>query len=178
MYPMDQVRRRSDLVYYANRTDMYGCFFNPLNPFATVYVPRCSGGPAMTWAMHVVAWLELGEMDEAAKIWDLAYANARAPFGVWTENAFNGDLGAVNFITGVGGFLQALLNGYGGGNFISRADSTPVLQSRANRRPRHPTYLHEHAVRPPAATEDRLCQFWQGTFPSDRLLSFHLRDHL
>jgi trehalose/maltose hydrolase-like predicted phosphorylase len=92
-YPMSSDRRRSDLQYYSSRSDKVG-------------------GPAMTWAMHVIAWLELGEPVLAEQQWPMSYENAREPFGVWTEVA-NGD-GAVNFITGAGGFLQALLFGYGG----------------------------------------------------------------
>lgn len=65
----------------------------------------------MTWAMYVIAWLELGEPAEAEKIWHLAWANAQDPFYVWTETPVGG---AVNFITGAGGFLQGLLFGYGG----------------------------------------------------------------
>lgn len=65
----------------------------------------------MTWAMHVVAWLELREPVKAAEIWNQSWANAKMPFGVWTETPTGG---TTNFITGAGGFLQALLFGYGG----------------------------------------------------------------
>jgi len=40
-----------------------------------------------------------------------SYDNVQAPFGVWTETP---DGGAVNFITGSGGFLQTITAGYGG----------------------------------------------------------------
>jgi len=89
--PMSPQMRRNDLVYYGARTDQKG--------------------PAMTWAMHVIAWLELGEPAEAARLWPLSFANAHEPFQIWTETPTGG---AVNFITGAGGFLQAILFGYGG----------------------------------------------------------------
>jgi len=91
MYSMATVLRKNDLVYYQERTDRQG--------------------PAMTYAMETIAWLELGNMDEASKVWDEAWANAHDPFMVWTETPTGG---TVNFITGAGGFLQAVLFGYGG----------------------------------------------------------------
>ncbi|XP_058121395.1 protein-glucosylgalactosylhydroxylysine glucosidase-like [Anopheles ziemanni] len=71
-------------------------------------------GPAMTWAMHTIGHLDLNEMDQAAAMFRRSYQkNLRAPFHVWSENAEGGD-GAGNFITGAGGFLQSLINGYAG----------------------------------------------------------------
>jgi len=92
MYPMSQDRRQSDLIYYGNRTD--------------------PNGPAMTWAMHVIGWLELKQYTQATNIFNLSYANAKEPFSVWMENTDSS--GAYNFITGAGGYLQALLFGFGG----------------------------------------------------------------
>uniref|UniRef100_A0A182IXF6 Protein-glucosylgalactosylhydroxylysine glucosidase n=1 Tax=Anopheles atroparvus TaxID=41427 RepID=A0A182IXF6_ANOAO len=71
-------------------------------------------GPAMTWAMHTIGHLDLNELDQAAGMFRRSYQkNLRAPFHVWSENAEGGD-GAGNFITGAGGFLQSLINGYAG----------------------------------------------------------------
>jgi len=68
-------------------------------------------GPAMTWAMFAVGWLEAGDMEKAEKNFLRGYANVQAPFNVWTETPQGG---TVNFITGAGGFLQSVLYGYGG----------------------------------------------------------------
>lgn len=69
------------------------------------------GGPAMTWAMFAVGWLEAGNFAKAEDNFLRGYANAQAPFNVWTETPTGG---AVNFITGAGGFLQSVLYGYTG----------------------------------------------------------------
>lgn len=84
--------RRSDLSFYEPRTN-----------------PR---GPAMTKSMFAIGWLDVGEHARAETSFNESYVNAKAPFMVWTEGADGG--GAVNFITGAGGFLQSVLFGYGG----------------------------------------------------------------
>lgn len=83
--------RRNDLSYYEDRTD--------------------PNGPAMTWAMHAVGWLELGDAKRAEAMFVKGYANAQAPYYVWTETPTGG---TTNFLTGAGGFLQSIINGYGG----------------------------------------------------------------
>uniref|UniRef100_A0A182K1P1 Protein-glucosylgalactosylhydroxylysine glucosidase n=1 Tax=Anopheles christyi TaxID=43041 RepID=A0A182K1P1_9DIPT len=71
-------------------------------------------GPAMTWAIHTIGHLELDEVEQAATMFDKSYRQyLRAPFNVWSENG-NNEPGAGNFITGAGGFLQSLINGYAG----------------------------------------------------------------
>ncbi|KYQ91148.1 acid trehalase-like protein 1 [Tieghemostelium lacteum] len=92
MYNMSTEVRSNDLIYYQTKTDIVN-------------------GPAMTWAMFVVGWLELGQPQEASKLWPQSYSNAQQPFNVWTETPTGG---TVNFITGAGGFLQGVINGYGG----------------------------------------------------------------
>ncbi|XP_061173410.1 protein-glucosylgalactosylhydroxylysine glucosidase-like [Saccostrea echinata] len=83
--------RRNDLLIYENVTP---------------------AGPAMTWGMFAIGYLELNDTTEAARLFRKQEENVAAPFNVWTENADG--TGAVNFITGMGGFLQSLLFGYGG----------------------------------------------------------------
>lgn len=100
--PMPADVRGNDLAYYAERT--------------------YSKGPAMTYAMHAVGWLELREEARAAEAFNRSHANMRPPFKVWAETPSGG---AVNFITGAGGFLQALWAGYMGvrireGGFVVR----------------------------------------------------------
>jgi protein-glucosylgalactosylhydroxylysine glucosidase len=75
--------RANDLDYYARRTD--------------------ADGPAMTWGMHSIGYLDLGRYDEAASLFNRSFANIKYPFGVWSETPKGG---APNFITGAGGFLQ------------------------------------------------------------------------
>ncbi|XP_032235851.2 protein-glucosylgalactosylhydroxylysine glucosidase isoform X2 [Nematostella vectensis] len=92
MYEMEQRTRFNDLDYYEKNTD--------------------PNGPAMTHAMFAIGWLELGEGERARKPFLKNYENINGPFKIWTEH--RNRKGAVNFITGAGGFLQALLYGYGG----------------------------------------------------------------
>lgn len=71
-------------------------------------------GPAMTWAMHTVGFLDLQDQTEAAIVFERSFdLYTREPFQVWSE-VIPGESGAGNFITGAGGFLQSLINGYGG----------------------------------------------------------------
>ncbi|PNI26974.1 PGGHG isoform 6, partial [Pan troglodytes] len=66
-------------------------------------------GPAMTWSMFAVGWMELKDTVRARSLLDRSFANMAEPFKVWTENADGS--GAVNFLTGMGGFLQAVVFG-------------------------------------------------------------------
>lgn len=68
----------------------------------------------MTWSMHAINHLDLKHIAEADRLLDKSYSNyIRAPFNVWCEYTSQG-CGAVNFITGAGGFLQVVLYGYAG----------------------------------------------------------------
>lgn len=93
-------------------------------------------GPAMTWAMHTVGFLDLQDEAEAAKIFARSHSlYTREPFKTWTES-MPGVPGTGNFITGAGGFLQSLINGYGGvrlhfdsltiSNFFTPPESTAL----------------------------------------------------
>nr|XP_054752834.1 protein-glucosylgalactosylhydroxylysine glucosidase-like [Lytechinus pictus] len=93
MYEMDESTRVNDLRYYKR-----------------AYTEHT--GPAMTWGMFAVGWLELGDKQRAEDLFSESFLNIREPFKIWTETAQG--TGAVNFITGMGGFLQAVLMGYGG----------------------------------------------------------------
>ncbi|CAF1265666.1 unnamed protein product [Didymodactylos carnosus] len=90
---MNEAVRRNDLLLYENLTR--------------------DDGPAMTWSMHAVGFIELNDMQKAEQLFKKSYETyVREPFNVWTEA--RAGVGAVNFITGAGGFLQSLLFGYGG----------------------------------------------------------------
>uniref|UniRef100_A0A4W2IMD1 Protein-glucosylgalactosylhydroxylysine glucosidase n=1 Tax=Bos indicus x Bos taurus TaxID=30522 RepID=A0A4W2IMD1_BOBOX len=78
-------------------------------------------GPAMTWSMFAVGWMELKDPGRAWALLERSFANVTEPFKVWTENADGS--GAVNFLTGMGGFLQAVLFGVTGFR-ITRAGLT------------------------------------------------------
>ncbi|KAL4238053.1 Protein-glucosylgalactosylhydroxylysine glucosidase [Mactra antiquata] len=71
------------------------------------------GGPAMSWGMFTIGWLEIGEYDKANETFYRQQLNRRDPFNIWTENT-DGYLGVTNFITGMGGYLHSLIFGYGG----------------------------------------------------------------
>lgn len=112
MYEMGKQVRYNDLAYYENLTD--------------------PNGPAMTHAMFAIGWLEAGEKKKAERAFLKNYANIQGPFKVWSERRWG--QGAVNFITGAGGFLQAVIYGYGG--FRIRQDGlyfNSTLPSRATK---------------------------------------------
>ncbi|XP_051632930.1 protein-glucosylgalactosylhydroxylysine glucosidase isoform X2 [Manacus candei] len=92
MHPMSSEVRRNDLEMYEPVTD--------------------PAGPAMTWSMFAVGWLELKEVQRAQSQLHKCFSNITEPFKVWVENSDGS--GAVNFLTGMGGFLQAILFGYTG----------------------------------------------------------------
>lgn len=71
-------------------------------------------GPAMTWAIHTIGHLDLEQHESARTMFFKSYEQyMREPFNVWSENG-DGTDGAGNFITGAGGFLQSVINGYAG----------------------------------------------------------------
>uniref|UniRef100_A0A671S6Y5 Protein-glucosylgalactosylhydroxylysine glucosidase n=1 Tax=Sinocyclocheilus anshuiensis TaxID=1608454 RepID=A0A671S6Y5_9TELE len=82
---------------------------NDLEAYEAVTDPL---GPAMTWGMFALGWLELGEAERAQKLLRKCFKNIQKPFQVWSESADGS--GCVNFLTGTGGFLQAVLFGYTG----------------------------------------------------------------
>nr|XP_042718031.1 protein-glucosylgalactosylhydroxylysine glucosidase isoform X3 [Chrysemys picta bellii] len=95
MYPMSSEVRRNDLEMYEPVTEL--------------------DGPAMTWSMFAVGWMELKEIQRAQSQLNKCFNNITEPFKVrqiWVENSDGS--GAVNFLTGMGGFLQAILFGYTG----------------------------------------------------------------
>ena len=68
----------------------------------------------MTWSMHTIGFLDLEDQEKAATYFKRSYSlYTREPFNTWSE-AIPGQPAAGNFITGAGGFLQSVINGYGG----------------------------------------------------------------
>ena len=87
--PMDDDVRKNDILQYEKCTDK---------------------GPGMTYSMYSIGMLELGELDQAERLFKIQFRNLREPFRVWNE--YPESRGATNFVTAVGGFLQSLLYGY------------------------------------------------------------------
>ncbi len=95
-YPLKEItdagQIKKDLEYYESRVG--------------------EGSPAMTHAIFAILYARLGEPEKAWKAFKESYIpNKKNPFGVLAETA-----GGTNpyFATGAGGFLQSVLNGFGG----------------------------------------------------------------
>jgi hypothetical protein len=80
---------------------------------ATMFSPSCHVDPFLctTRAMFAVGYMDIGKYDAAYSNFVRGYANVQPPFMVWRETPTGG---AVNFLTGAGGFVQSVLFGYGG----------------------------------------------------------------
>ena len=113
--------RRNDLLFYERMTTQ--------------------DGPAMTWSMFSIGWLDVGDEMKAAKLFGKSYLPyVQEPFKIWTED--QGGHGAVNFQTGMGGFLQVFLYGYG--SLRIRHDRLDFISPRL---PFNVTELHFKSVR-------------------------------
>lgn len=96
-YPLgvitDEYRQRQDLEYYAERIDQ-------------------KDGPAMSYSAYCVQYARMGEADKAYEMFRRCYGpNLRKPFGVISETPTSNN---PYFMTGAGGLLQAVLNGFCG----------------------------------------------------------------
>ena len=96
-YPLgvitDEYRQRQDLEYYAERIDQ-------------------KDGPAMSYSAYCVQYASMGEADKAYEMFRRCYeANLRKPFGLISETPTSNN---PYFMTGAGGLLQAVLNGFCG----------------------------------------------------------------
>lgn len=68
----------------------------------------------MTWSMHTIGYLDIQDQAKAAENFEKSWSvYTHLPFLTWSENQPEMPA-AGNFITGMGGFLQSLINGYGG----------------------------------------------------------------
>jgi trehalose/maltose hydrolase-like predicted phosphorylase len=96
MHPMKESTRRNDLNFYLNVTR--------------------KNGPAMTHSMFAINYLDIGDLTDANEMLERSFKPyIQTPFNVWFEiiNGAEGDF-AGNFITGAGGFLQTIFNGFFG----------------------------------------------------------------
>lgn len=96
-YPLglitDEYRQRQDLEYYAERIDQ-------------------KDGPAMSYSVYCVQYARMGDADNAYEMFRRCYEpNLRKPFGVISETPTSNN---PYFMTGAGGLLQTVLNGFCG----------------------------------------------------------------
>ena len=96
-YPLglitDEYRQRQDLEYYAERIDQ-------------------KDGPAMSYSVYCVQYARMGDADKAYEMFRRCYEpNQRKPFGVISETPTSNN---PYFMTGAGGLLQTVLNGFCG----------------------------------------------------------------
>lgn len=92
MFPMNHSTRVNDLKLYGNATR--------------------SSGPAMTSSMYAINYLDVNDEVNANEMLSESFKpHVRKPFNVWSE-VVEGEEGATNFLTGAGGFLQTIFNGF------------------------------------------------------------------
>lgn len=96
-YPLriitDEKQLKKDLEYYAGKID-----------------PQ--HGPAMSFAIFCVQYARMGDVDKAYEMFLRSYQpNQRPPFGVLAETPTSNN---PYFMTGAGGLLQAVINGFCG----------------------------------------------------------------
>lgn len=69
-------------------------------------------GPAMSFSMYAINYLDIDDEEKANVMLARSYKpHIRQPFNVWNE-VVEGEDGATNFMTGAGGFLQTIFNGF------------------------------------------------------------------
>lgn len=97
---------------------------NDLNYYESVLDPRTS---PMTWAMHAIGWLEVGDRERASAAFQKQLWFIRNEFQVWSNRTAGAQF-ASNYLSGMGTFLQSLINGYAGIRLRSdRLDLDPSL---------------------------------------------------
>lgn len=69
-------------------------------------------GPAMSNSMYAINYLDVNAVDNTNEMFAKSFQPyLRQPFNVWSE-VVEGETGATNFMTGTGGFLQTIFNGF------------------------------------------------------------------
>lgn len=91
----------------------------------------------MTWSMFSINFLDADQKSKADYYFSRGFHDYVNPvFKVWAETNPSQPDRAVNFLTGIGGFLQSLINGYGGLRFKFLNDRPTMIVQR--------TYLPKH----------------------------------
>lgn len=92
MFSMNTSTRINDLKIYADSTR--------------------NSGPAMSVSMYAINYLDIDNEEAGNEMLLKSYKPyIRQPFNVWSE-VVEDETGATNFITGAGGFLQTIFNGF------------------------------------------------------------------
>ena len=92
MFAMNLSTRLNDLEIYGNATR--------------------NSGPAMSSSMYAINYLDVDEVLKGNEMLEKSFRPyIRQPFNVWSE-VVEGETGATNFMTGAGGFLQTIFNGF------------------------------------------------------------------
>ncbi|XP_062121281.1 protein-glucosylgalactosylhydroxylysine glucosidase isoform X2 [Drosophila sulfurigaster albostrigata] len=130
-YQLQAIVKQADtiLLGYPLQFDTSSTHLNDLHYYANV---TRESGPAMTWSMFAANYLGTAEFSRADEYFTRGYQNyVRPEFKVWSETPIGYD-GSANFLTGIGGFLQALIFGYGGLNFARVNDTLQLQLTTAN----------------------------------------------
>ncbi|KAH8282516.1 hypothetical protein KR054_008130, partial [Drosophila jambulina] len=126
-YALNTIVKQADtiLLGFPLRFDTSSTHLNDLHIYANV---TRESGPAMTWSMFAANYLRTTEKFRAHEYFERGYKSyVRPEFKVWSETPL-GYEGSANFLTGIGGFLQALIFGYGGLDFERRGNETVMMQ--------------------------------------------------
>ncbi|XP_043068693.1 protein-glucosylgalactosylhydroxylysine glucosidase [Drosophila bipectinata] len=112
------------LLGFPLKFDTSSTHLNDLKMYANV---TRESGPAMTWSMFAANYLRTVEYTRAHEYFERGYKSyVRPEFKVWSETPI-GYEGSANFLTGIGGFLQALIFGYGGLDFVRDGNKTNMI---------------------------------------------------
>ncbi|XP_021339376.1 protein-glucosylgalactosylhydroxylysine glucosidase-like [Mizuhopecten yessoensis] len=91
-----------------------------------IYEKVTPTAPVMTWAMFAIGWLELNNTSKAEPLFNKQLQNVIPPFNIWSNPSDS--KGGQNFLTGIGGYLQSLIYGYGGFRiFQDRLQLNPAM---------------------------------------------------
>ncbi|XP_017115794.1 protein-glucosylgalactosylhydroxylysine glucosidase [Drosophila elegans] len=125
-YKPNTIVKQADtiLLGYPLRFDDSPTHLNDLRYYANV---TRESGPAMTWSMFAANYLTSWQDKLANEYFERSYKGyVRPEFKVWSETPL-GYEGSANFLTGIGGFLQALIFGYGGLDFGRLGDQFSMI---------------------------------------------------
>ncbi|KAI8125500.1 Protein-glucosylgalactosylhydroxylysine glucosidase [Lucilia cuprina] len=121
--PGDQVKQADTILlgyplqYPMQKFVQKLCILTRLNDLRMYENVTRRSGPAMTWSMFAINYLDVDLPSKAGEYFEKAYREyVRPQFKVWSETKL-GFEGSANFLTGIGGFIQAIIHGYGGIRF-------------------------------------------------------------
>lgn len=87
MFNMTKSIRENDLTFYRYNKKYLNLLIHYYFIHIFCYTSSVTdpNGPAMTWAMTAIGYIELQDYDTADSYFTEGYANAQEPFQVWTE---------------------------------------------------------------------------------------------